>query len=161
MFHLESWTFVFVIINLLLLYIVLKKLLFGKVTEFMDNRKNSIQASIENAENLNTEAQKLKNEYEAHLANSRTEAAKIVDDAKIRANKEYEKILTQAKVDAQRLMDSAKIEIQNEKTKLLSQVKDYVADLTIKAASKLITENLDNEKNLKLVNKFIEEDGAA
>ena len=48
-----SWTFVFQIANTLILFLVLKKLLFKPVTEMMNNRQDGIRNSLKDAENKN------------------------------------------------------------------------------------------------------------
>ena len=50
-FDLEFWsTFGFTILNILILFFVLKKVLFGRLTNFMENRSNKIQETLDNAE---------------------------------------------------------------------------------------------------------------
>ncbi len=86
-------TFVFVAINLLVLYIIMKKILFKPVTQFMENRTKSIKDSIENAEKNKADAAKLKEQYEFQLRTAKTEAERIITEAKARASKEYDAII--------------------------------------------------------------------
>ena len=55
-----DWTFVFQLINTLILFLILKKFLFGPVTSFMQNRENDIKNQIQNAKSLDEEAQNKK-----------------------------------------------------------------------------------------------------
>ncbi|MCK5762692.1 MAG: hypothetical protein KAH05_01100, partial [Clostridiales bacterium] len=48
-----SWTFVFQIANTIILFLILKKLLFKPVTEFMKNRQEGIENSLKEAESKN------------------------------------------------------------------------------------------------------------
>ena len=52
--------FVWTIINLIVLYLVLRKILFKPVTEFMENRTNSIKQQLEDSKNSNEKALQLK-----------------------------------------------------------------------------------------------------
>ena len=88
-----DWNLVFTIINLLLLYLLLKKFLFKPVCEMMDKREKLIHDQMAEAEAEKAEAMKLKADYEETLKNARQEAAKITDAARARAGKEYDVLI--------------------------------------------------------------------
>jgi F-type H+-transporting ATPase subunit b len=156
---LEKYTFLLAIINLLVLYLILRKIFFKKITNFMDERTNKIKNKIKEAEVLKVESAKIKDEYESHLNQALKESIDIINDSKSRAEKEYEAIIETAKSDAKIILDKAHAEIAREKEQMISEVKNYVTELTIATASKLLNTNMDTAKNKNLVAKFIEEDG--
>ncbi|EFV21850.1 hypothetical protein HMPREF1011_02339 [Anaerostipes caccae] len=82
------WTFV----NLIVFFLILKKLLFQPVMGMIEKREQMISGQIEDAEQKNTQAGLLKEKYEAELKNANQEAAMIVKTAKERGKEEYEKI---------------------------------------------------------------------
>lgn len=153
-------TFIFTAINLLILYFILKRILFKPVTEFMEKRANSIKASIEEAEKKRSEADALKSKYEEHLRAAKEEAGKIIDDARGRAGREYDGIIKQAKEDAEGVLARARDEIDREKERMMADVKNQVAGLAIVIASKIMQSDMDNDKNKVLAEKFINEEGA-
>jgi F-type H+-transporting ATPase subunit b len=159
MLDFNKYTFILAFINLLILYFILKKLLFKKVTDFMEARTQKIKNSIAEADNLKLESEKMKEEYESNLNKSLKEAVEIISDAKKRAENEAELIINSARKEADDLIEKARLEIDREKEQMISDVKNYVTELTIDAASKLMSENMNSSKNKQLVNKFIEEDG--
>jgi F-type H+-transporting ATPase subunit b len=158
-FHLP--TFIFALINLAILYFILKKILFVPVTKFMENRTKSIENNIQSAMNKKAEAESLKIEYENQLLNAKEQADVILKDASGRAAREYESIIAQAKEESQGLIDRTRADIENERRQMLREVRNEVASLALAAASKIIEANMDNEKNRSLVEKFINEEGAA
>lgn len=158
-FHIP--TFVFVAFNLLILYWALKKFLFGPVTAFMENRERSIKDAISNADQNKTEAQKLKQQYEVQLQNSRIEADDILKEARDRANREYEKVVAEARSEAQNILEKARETTEHERMEMLKEVRNQVASLALAAASKVLENNMDTESNRVLVDKFIDEAGAA
>jgi F-type H+-transporting ATPase subunit b len=158
---LEAWQFAFVALNLIILYFFLRKFLFKRVTDFMDNRTNSIQQAIDNAEKDRAQAEALIKEYEEQLKTAREQADKILSDAHARASKEYDSILASAKTDGQAVMEKAREEIEREREQMLKDIKNQVAGLALAAASKVIEANMDNERNRALVDKFIDEEGVA
>lgn len=158
-FHLP--TFIFAIINLGILYLVLKKILFVPVTKFMENRRNSIENSIQAAEHKLLEAEELKKAYEDQLLKAKEQADILLKEARERASREYESLIVQAKEESQALIDSTRIDLANERQQILKEVRNEVASLALAAATKVIEANMDNEKNRSLVEKFIDEEGAA
>jgi F-type H+-transporting ATPase subunit b len=154
-------TFIFAIINLGILYWVLKKLLFVPVTKFMENRTKNIENNIQTAERKLAEAEEMKKEYENQLFMAKEQADIILKEARERAVREYESLIAQSKEESQELIDRARVAIANERQQMIKEVRNEVASLALSAASKVIEANMDNEKNRTLVEKFINEEGAA
>lgn len=154
-------TFVFTIINLLILYWIFKKLLFKPVTEFMEKRANGIKEMFENAESSKEQAETLKNELKEKLDKAVGDAQSIVEESRIKAEKQYEEILNKAKEDAKKLVEKAHKEIELERKAMIDELKAQIAGIALAAASKVVQKNMDTETNKKLVDKFIDEAGAA
>ena len=107
------WTFV----NLIVFFIILKKLLFQPVMGMIEKREQMISGQIEDAEQKNTQAGLLKERYEAELKNANQEAARIVKTAKERGKEEYEKILRDAGAEASKIIADASKTIETERGK--------------------------------------------
>ncbi len=152
---------VFAILNLLLLYFILRKILFKPVTEFMENRTQSIKNSIDDAEKQKAEAMELKRSYDEQIAHAKDDAEKIIKEARAKAETEHDQITAQARSEAEALMTRAREDIENERRQMISELRAQVAGLALAAASRVIEVNLDTEKNRVLVDKFIDEAGAA
>jgi len=149
--------FAFTIINLVLLYLILKKLLFKPVTKFMESRSERVKEAIESAEATKEEIEKLKMEYQTRLKNADGEGKKIIDEHRERASYEYNQALNTAKKDAQKIVDDARKEIEVEKTRALNDIKKEVSNLVISAAEKVVEKNMDNDTNRKLISEFIDD----
>lgn len=154
-------TFIWVAVNLLVLYWFMRKILFKPVTQFMDNRTNSIKESIENAEKNKADALQLKKSYEDQIRGAKDEAERIVNDAKAKANREYDSILAAAKQDAETVLVNARAEIERERDQMIKEIRGQVAGLALAAATKVLEANMDTASNKALVDKFIDEAGAA
>jgi F-type H+-transporting ATPase subunit b len=89
-------TFIFAIINLGILYWFLKKVLFGPVTKFMENRTKNIANSIQTAEQKLAEAEAMKENYENQLQNAKEQADAILKEARDRGAREYDNLIGQA-----------------------------------------------------------------
>ncbi len=158
---LEPIKWVFVFINLMVIYFVLKKLLWKPVTEFMEKRTKSIADSIVDANAKLSEAEELKKEYHLSLNNARIEAAKIVEDSRMRAQQEYNAMLDSATKDAEEFKAKTRKEMTREREDMLSKLKSEIAGLALSAASKVIEKNMDTEANRAFVDEIIDKEGVA
>lgn len=158
---LSAFKFLIVFLNLTILYFILRKILFKPVTEFMENRTNSIRNSLEDAEKKKNDAAELKRSYEEQLRNARAEGEKIVNDAVLKAGREHDKLVAEARQEAESILARAREEIEHEREQMLKDVRGQVAGLALAAASKVMEANMDTDSNRVLVNKFIDEAGAA
>lgn len=148
--------FAFTVINLLLLYWILKKLLFKPVTNFIDNRNNKIQETIDSANSAKADIENIKAEYAEKLKNAGDEGKKIVEEYRNMANTEYTSAINMAKKDAQKIIDDARREIEIEKDRAITDLKKEVGNLVITASEKVVKKNMDNETNRKLISEFID-----
>ena len=158
---LNEMKFIIVALNLIILYIVLRKILFKPVTEFMENRTKSIKDSIEDAEKLKAEAFEMKRSYENQLSGAKSEGERLMNEARLRAGNEHDKLVAQAQQEAEAILAKARDEIENEHDQMLKEIRGQVAGLALAAASRVIEANMNTESNRVLVNKFIDEAGAA
>ncbi|NTW72362.1 MAG: F0F1 ATP synthase subunit B [Eubacteriaceae bacterium] len=154
-------TVVFSAINLLVLYMIMKKILFTPIINFVENRKKLIKDSLDHAEHQKNEAEALRKDYEEQLKAARMAAEKIVEDSRVKAEKQHELLTQVARQEAEEILVKAQEEIQIKKEQMLKELKAEVAGLALAAASKVIEANMDNDKNRRLVDKFLDEAGAA
>ena len=150
---------VFTIINLLVLYLLMKKFLFGPIIKVMDVRKAMIDQQFAGAKEQEDQAKALKEQYEGALKSAREESFQIMEqarkEAKAQANKTVED--TQAKVSA--MLAKAQEDINTERENAMRQMKDDVASLAMEAAGKIIGKNSGADQDLSLYDQFIEKAG--
>lgn len=154
-------TFVWVFINLIILYLILRKILFKPVTKFMEDRAGSIKRDLENAEKAREEADQIKLQYEEKLKSAREDADRILNIARERAEKERDEILREARNEAEAILKKAREQIEREHEQMVQTVRNQVVSLALAAATKVVEANMDTDTNRALVDKFINEEGAA
>ncbi len=157
----DKYTFIFVLLNLIILYIFMRKFLFKPVTEFMEKRKNSIDQSLKDAEQAKIEAAETRKNYEEQIKKIREESDKLISEARIKATREYDEIIENAKKDALAIVERGRQDVERERAEMLRQIRQQIAVLAISAATKVVQSNMDTEANKSLVDKFIDEAGAA
>lgn len=154
-----SWTFVFQLINTLILYLILRKFLFGPVTNFMHKRENEIKNQIQHAKQLDEEAQKLKADYEAKLLLAEEEGKDVVKKYTQRAENRAFEIVKTAEAEVDNMKLNAHRELERERVKAVNELKGQISELTILAASKVVEKDLNEADHKELINKFISEVG--
>ena len=149
---------VFTIINLLVLYLLMKKFLFGPIINVMDQRKAMIDQQFAEAKERQDNAKALQEQYEGALK-SAEESYQIMEQARKEAKAQADHTVeeTTAKVDA--MLAKAQEDIRMERENAMRQMKGDVAELAMKAAAKVIGKNSGADQDLSLYDQFIEEAG--
>ena len=150
---------VFTIINLLVLYLLMKKFLFGPIIKVMDERKAMIDQQFAGAKEQEDQAKALREQYEGALKSAKEESFQIMEQARKEAKAQADRTVedTQAKVSA--MLAKAQEDINTERENAMRQMKDDVASLAMEAAGKIIGKNSGTEQDLSLYDQFIEEAG--
>ena len=151
--------FVWNIVNLIVLYLLLKHFLIGPVMEVMNKRKGMIEHSISDARNKEDPAPELKKQYEEKLAASSEEGSRLIEEARIQAKAQYDRILKDAQEDADRLMADARKQAEADQEKAMREAKAQIAGLVIAAAAKVVNQEISARANQALYDSFIAEAG--
>ena len=153
------WTMIFAWINLLILYLFLKKLLFKPLKDMIDSRQKEIDGMYSDAESAAASAEAMKQEYEEKLQAANEESEEILKRAVRRAQLREEEILRDADAKAQRVLERAEEEIELEKKRAINEVKDEVSGIAIEIASAVIARDVDKREHEAMIDDFIKNMG--
>ena len=157
----DVWTMIMTWGNLLILFLLMKKFLFGPVKKIMDERQAEIEKNISDAEAAKANAEGLKAEYEEKLKSAKKEADTILTTASKNALLKEEEILKGASEKASALLEKAEEEIAMERRAALEGLKGEVSEIATSIAAKIIEKDIDEKDHEKLIEKFIDEIGDA
>lgn len=155
MLKFEFWSIVINAANVLILFVLLRIFLFKPINKMMNERTESIQKDIDDAEKAKAEAEELRQQYESSISEAKEQANSIIRKAYDDAEAERAAIISRSHEEADEIVSAAGETIENERRRVLQQAHTEIADLAIEAASKIIGANLDDEKNRKLVDEFL------
>lgn len=158
---LNGYSFILAVLNLIILYVVLRKILFKPVTEYMEKRAQSIRTSLDEAEAQKAKAAETAMEYDLKLKEAHAYAKEIIIAATEKAKSKYEQLITRAEKEAGLLVENAGRDIELEHEKMLKAARGEIFGLALAAASKLMESNMDTETNKVLVDKFLDGTGVA
>lgn len=144
------------IFNFLLLVALLTKFAYKPLMAMLAEREQRIAGTLDAAERERQEAAKLKEEYLAELAAARTQAQQIVDKATRLAEQTREELLQAAKEEHARLLKASQEELARERERALKDLRGEVVSLSVAAAGKILSQNLDAAAHARLVDEFID-----
>jgi len=144
------------LIAFVLLYAVLRKFVFPRMEQTFQARVDAIEGGITRAEAAQAEANQLLEQYKQQLAEARGEAAKIRDDARVDAEGIKQEILARAREEADRVIAAGKDQLAAERQTIVRELREYVGELAVELASKIVGESLADEARRKgTVDRFL------
>jgi F-type H+-transporting ATPase subunit b len=141
---------------------VLMKFVFPRMEETFRARVDAIEGGIKRAEEAQAEANKLLEQYKAQLAEARTEAARIRDEARADAEGIRQDVLAKAREESERIIQAGNDQLAQQRESILRELRSEVGTLAVDLAGKIVGESLADEARRRgTVERFINELGAA
>ncbi len=144
-------------VNFLILMLILRHFLYQPVRKFLDDRRQSIENDIAEAEKSREEAEEMRAELEQRLAEGRQEAREYLDNAVRRSEQVHEDLLNEAKQEAEQLKARAQEEIRRQQEQAWAELKDQVVNLSFQIASRVVQDSLDETRHKQLVQEVVED----
>ena len=141
------WTIVCFLITLF----VLKRYAFGPIQKMIDDRRERIRQSIEEAEHAREEARKLLEEHRSLIGEARRDAEEILTEARRVADAQRERVKEETEADRQRRLEDTRRQIEAETQRALGQIRAEVAELTLVATAKVTGKVLDDADHRRLI----------
>ena len=136
---------------------ILVRFAFGPIQRLLDERRQTVQDSMDVAEETRAEAHRLLDEYKTTLAKVRTEAEEILERSHKAGDSAKAEILAEAKQQAERTVDKARAQIERDTRAALLEIKQQVADLTLLAAEKVAGKSLTDADHERLIQQALAE----
>lgn len=137
---------------------VLMKYVFPKMEETFKARVDAIEGGIVRAERAQAEANQLLNQYRAQLAEARTEAARIRDEARADAEGIRQEVLAKAREESDRIIAAGREALAGERQAIVRELRSEMGSLAVDLASKIVGESLADEARRKgTVERFLSE----
>ena len=152
-----SVTFIITIINITVLFLILRKILFKPVTKFMADRANRVQESIDQAEKDRAQAKALLADYEEKLKNAEAEAQKILKNMRENAERQSDMIVAEGKKEAANIVAATRKQLDAEYQAALAKFRLEAAALVIAASAKLVAKDFSSDDNRRYVNMLLDE----
>jgi len=147
------WTIVVFAIS----YYILRRTVFPRIGEALDQRSKKIEGDIDAAEHTRQEADRVLDEYRERLKEARSQSDEIVQRARQAADVHEHEAKERGQEVIADATQRAEREIQAATQRALDDIRQEVADLTIMATEKVTRKTLDEEDQRKLVEQALSE----
>jgi F-type H+-transporting ATPase subunit b len=145
------WTLVI----FLILFAILGKLVFPKITAAVEAREKALEEAIEGAKRDREEAARILAEQQKGIEAARLEAQKIIVEGRQAGEKVRATMIEETHQQQQAMLERARREIEMEKENAIAELRREAIELAIAGASKVIEKNLDDQSNRKIVEAFL------
>ena len=142
------------IINIIILFVIVKSLAYKPVKKFLDARKARIDESLKNAE-----ADALKAQYEDALKQSRQESDKIIGEAELSAQKRAAEITSDADKKAADITEKARKDAEREYNERLAGLRADVTDIAFDISKKILSREVTDADNMAIADEFFSKYG--
>lgn len=145
------------LIGFLILMAFMAKFAFPKINAMLEQRAAAIQGQITEAETARADAERLRRDYEAQLADARAQAATIIEEAREQGERLRADIVAKADQDAGQIVARAREEVEAERGRMMADLRSQVAALSVELAGKIVQKELDPAQHRALVDSYINE----
>ena len=153
------WQILISLINLVLLFLIIKKFLFGPVNKMLEKRKGEIDSQYDTAAQAQADADAAKSEWEQKLSGADAQADAILQNATENAKRRGDKIVSDAQERAQGIIRNAEAEAMLERKKATDGIKREIVEVSEAIAEKMLEREINAEDHRALIDSFIDEIG--
>ncbi len=146
-------------INIIVLYILLRAILFKPVRAFMLERSKKIQEQMKEAEANERASEEARKEYEDKIAAAENEALEIKKEGEHAAMESADAILAAAKRDAEQILSDAREKAAAESRQAEMEMQDQLLDAAVDMASLILKREVRPEDNKAVVEEFLKKEG--
>ncbi len=145
------------IINIVVLYLLLRVLLYKPIRKFLDKREQKIRTQLEDAEETSKKAQALLEQYQAQLAEAEEQAKQITQEGTARAQQAASKLNADAKQQAEEILAAARAKEQEEQKRAVREMRAQIANMSVDLAAQILKREVRQEDNRTLIDAFFQE----
>jgi len=150
---------VFTVVNLLVLYLLMKKFLFDKVNAIFEQRRQMVDEDYAAAQAARAQAESDRAAYTEKLAAAQQELDQMMKQGREEAHAEYNRIIAGAQTQAQKEIAKAQLAIDKQREDAMRSVKTEVGQLVALAAGRIMEEGVSDEVGERLYEEMMAEAG--
>ena len=136
---------------------ILWKFAFGPIQRLLDERRQSVQDSMDAAEQARDEAHRLLDEYKETLAKVRLEAEEILERSRTTGEHAKAELMAEARAQSDRVLAQAHDQIERDTRAAVRELKGQIAELTALATEKVAAGSLSGKDQERLIDETLAE----
>jgi F-type H+-transporting ATPase subunit b len=137
---------------------VLMKYVWPRMEATFQARRDAIEGGIKRAEEAQAEAQRLLGEYRQQLAEARTEAAQIRDNARAEGQRIIEEMRSTAQEESARIVARGEEQLTVQRQQVVRELRGEIGTLATSLAERVVGESLSSDPSRqRTVDRFLDE----
>ena len=147
------------VLNVVVLFFVLRFLLYKPILKFMKKREKSFSDKTDNLDTREKELIQEKQQYDQMMSDAQTQAAAILTRSNEMARDHAKELIDEAKEQSRDMVLRARKEIAIEKEQTQLEMKSEIVDMAVQIAEKVLKREVSKEDNQKIIDEFFERVG--
>lgn len=156
MLDINIWEICLYIVNIVILFLFLRWLLYKPISKFLNNRSDGIKKQLEEAAQKQAEAERQKAKYDTMVVDAQDLASEILNRSKTLADEQSKQIIEDATEQAKELQERAEKLIEEQKKQAILEMRQQVTDIAIQIASKILEREVSYQDNKQIIDSFFE-----
>ena len=150
------WQIIASLLNLVILFLIVKKFLYKPVKKMLESRQNTIDSDYKKAEEAKQQALQDKKTYEEKLSEAKAEADSVIQSAVDMAHSRENEILKEAKSRADGIIREAKADAALEKRKAEEEIKREIIEVSTALTEKMLEREISADDHKQMIDSFID-----
>ena len=142
------------IINITVLFILLRLILWKHIDRFLKARSDRIKSELAGIEKLRLETEALKKEYEDKIEGIELRGHELMRESQIKASEEEAEILAEAREKARAMLSEARDRITEEKERAILSAEHEIAQLATDMAARILKREVSGDDTKFAVEDF-------
>lgn len=157
-FLVPNFTLVIEVLAFLLILFILYRYVWPPLSKAMNERQAMISKQVEDSNEAARKLQQAEERYDAAIAEVRSEAARIRDDARADAARIREELREQANAEVERIRQRGEEQLVSQRDQAVRQLKTEIGGLSMQLAQRIVGDALiDEDRKRATVDTFLSE----
>jgi F-type H+-transporting ATPase subunit b len=142
------------IINIVVLFLLLRLLIYKPVRAFMSEREDKISKQLNDAQAAHQEVETMQLQCSAQLNEAKEQASQVVRNSEEKAAKAADSILEGARKEAGSILENAHKQAEEDRRRAIVSMQEEVANLAMEMAGRILRREVRLEDNRAVVADF-------
>ncbi len=144
------------LLNFTIVLVVMWKFAYKPIVKLLEERQEKIERGVKQAEDVEKRVQELEHEQKEVIATAKSEAAKILDEARVIAEDRKKDLLAKAKEEVKGVVAQGKVQLETQKEQMIQEAREEIAAIAVEAARKILEDGVDEKKATKLAEGVVD-----
>ena len=142
------------IINIVILFVIVRGLAYKPVKKFLDARKERIANELSEASSARQTAEEELLKYKELTEKSRAEGTEIINEAERTAKENAAEIIDMAKKNAAEITEKARENAKKERETQIAAMKGDITDIAFDISRQVLSREVTDEDNMRIADAF-------